>query len=199
MRRLLVLLAVLALALGLTACGSDDSGDDSTAADTPSIDATVDSGDDTATQTTPANPRDTSVKPVIEKPAGSPPRHLVKEDIVRGKGPRAKKGDSVTMQYVGVSFSNGEQFDASWDNGAPFGPFQLGTGQVIAGLGQGHRGHARGRPPQARDPARAGLRVRRPGPDRTERDSDLRGRPRVDQLKLSAYATNAAPSTAIPA
>ena len=47
------------------------------------------------------------MKPVIDKPAGSPPPKLVKEDIVKGKGPAAKKGDSVTMQYVGVSFSNG--------------------------------------------------------------------------------------------
>ncbi len=84
------------------------------------------------------------MKPVIEKPAGSPPRKLVKEDIVKGKGPAAKKGDSVTMQYVGVSFSNGEQFDASWDTGAPFGPFQLGTGQVIPGWDKGIVGMRKG-------------------------------------------------------
>ena len=34
------------------------------------------------------------------------------------------------MHYVGVSFSTGEQFDASWDRGEPF-PFELGAGQVI--------------------------------------------------------------------
>jgi peptidylprolyl isomerase len=144
MRRLLIPLALLVLALGLVACGSDESGDDSSSADTPALDATVDSGDDTGTQTEAANPKDTSVKPVIDKPAGSPPRHLVKEDIVKGKGPAAKKGDSVTMQYVGVSFSNGEQFDASWDTGAPFGPFQLGTGQVIPGWDKGIVGMRKG-------------------------------------------------------
>ena len=29
------------------------------------------------------------------------------------------------MQYVGVNYSDGKQFDASWDNGQPF-TFQLG-------------------------------------------------------------------------
>ena len=48
------------------------------------------------------------------------------------------------MQYVGVSFSNGEQFDASWDTGAPFGPFQLGTGQVIPGWDKGIVGMRKG-------------------------------------------------------
>jgi peptidylprolyl isomerase len=146
MRRPLVLLTVVLIALGLVACGSDDSGSDTSSAGTPSSSATVDSGNDTGTQTEAANPKDTSVKPVIEKPAGSPPRRLVKEDIVKGKGPAAKKGDSVTMQYVGVSFSNGEQFDASWDPpaSAPFGPFQLGTGQVIPGWDKGIVGMRKG-------------------------------------------------------
>jgi FKBP-type peptidyl-prolyl cis-trans isomerase len=60
-----------------------------------------------------ANLRDTSVKPEIPRPAGSPARRLVKEDIVKGKGPAAGKGDVVTVQCVGVSFSTGAQFDAS--------------------------------------------------------------------------------------
>jgi peptidylprolyl isomerase len=144
MRRPLIFLMLLVLALGLAACGDDDSGNDDSSSDTPSIDATIDPGTDTNTQTEAADPKDTSVKPVIEKPAGSPPRKLVKEDIVKGKGPAAKKGDSVTMQYVGVSFSNGEQFDASWDTGAPFGPFQLGTGQVIPGWDKGIVGMRKG-------------------------------------------------------
>ena len=80
----------------------------------------------------------------MPKPAGSPPRRLVKEDIVKGKGPPAKKGDSVTMQYVGVSFSNGEQFDASWDTRRALRPFQLGTGQVIPGWDEGIVGMRKG-------------------------------------------------------
>jgi peptidylprolyl isomerase len=40
------------------------------------------------------------------------------------------------MQYVGVLFTTGQQFDASWDNGSPF-DFQLGKGKVIPGWDKG--------------------------------------------------------------
>jgi|Tabmets5t2r1_1033131.scaffolds.fasta_scaffold06982_2 peptidylprolyl isomerase len=136
--RLLVLLAAVA-ALGLAACGDDD--DDS--GDSGSADASQqESSTDTETETAP-DLTDTSVKPVIEKPSGAPPRKLVKEDIVKGKGPGARPGDTVLVHYVGVSFSTGEEFDASWDAGQPF-PVQLGAGQVIEGWEKGLVGLKKG-------------------------------------------------------
>ena len=74
-------------------------------------------------------------KPPIGKPTGSPPTTLQKRDIVKGKGKKAKSGDKVEVQYVGVSYSTGQQFDASWDRGQPF-RFQLGKGMVIPGWDQ---------------------------------------------------------------
>ena len=103
--------------------------------------------------------KDTATKPVIPKPTGSPPRKLVKEDIVKGKGPAAKPGDTLTVNYVGVAFSTGEEFDASWDRGQPFA-VPLGAGRVIKGWDRGLVGHAQGRPADAHDPARARLRRR---------------------------------------
>ena len=97
---------------------------------------------DTSAATTAAAPAPTVVsgdltkKPEIPKPTGDPPTKLVSKDIVVGKGPAAKKGDKVQVQYVGVSYSTGEQFDASWDNGQPF-DFTLGKGMVIPGWDQG--------------------------------------------------------------
>jgi peptidylprolyl isomerase len=41
------------------------------------------------------------------------------------------------MQYVGNSWSTGQQFDASWDRGAQPFTFPLGAGQVIPGWDQG--------------------------------------------------------------
>jgi peptidylprolyl isomerase len=99
-----------------------------------------------ATSTAPppkANIKDTSQKPVIEKPTGAVPRKLKVKDIVKGKGPGAKAGDQMTVQYVGVTFSTGEQFDASWDSGQPFS-FQLGGGQVIPGWDRGLKGMRKG-------------------------------------------------------
>jgi peptidylprolyl isomerase len=90
--------------------------------------------------------KDTKSKPLIEKPSGDPPKKLVIEDIVTGKGKVAKKGDSVSVQYVGVSWSTGEQFDASWDRGTDPFTFTLGQGSVIAGWDKGVAGmHVGGR------------------------------------------------------
>jgi peptidylprolyl isomerase len=80
--------------------------------------------------------KDLKKKPSIAQPSGAPPTKLYSRDIVKGKGKAAKSTDNVTVQYVGVSYSTGEQFDASWDNGSPF-PFELGKGAVIKGWDQG--------------------------------------------------------------
>ncbi len=79
---------------------------------------------------------DLSQKPKIEVPDGPAPTELETEDIVVGDGAEAKTGDTVSMQYVGVNYSNGKEFDASWDRGEPF-TFQLGSGQVIPGWDEG--------------------------------------------------------------
>ncbi|WP_327291963.1 FKBP-type peptidyl-prolyl cis-trans isomerase [Streptomyces sp. NBC_01198] len=78
-------------------------------------------------------------KPEIDFPGGEPPADLEIKDIWEGDGPVAKAGDTVSVHYVGVSFSSGEEFDASWNRGAPL-KFELGAGQVIAGWDQGVEG-----------------------------------------------------------
>ena len=78
-------------------------------------------------------------KPVIEIAAGDPPTDLIVEDLTVGEGAEAVAGTHCTMQYVGHAWSTGQQFDASWDRGEPFG-FQLGAGLVIGGWDQGVAG-----------------------------------------------------------
>lgn len=82
---------------------------------------------------------DLSSKPTVEIPDGPPPTELVIEDLVVGEGAEATAGTNPSMQYVGVAWSNKQQFDASWDRGQPFS-FRLGQGQVIAGWDQGVAG-----------------------------------------------------------
>lgn len=78
-------------------------------------------------------------KPEIDFPEGPAPTELEIVDIWEGDGPEAKAGATVSVHYVGVAFSTGEEFDASWNRGTPL-QFQLGAGQVIAGWDQGVQG-----------------------------------------------------------
>jgi peptidylprolyl isomerase len=78
-------------------------------------------------------------KPEIDFPGGEPPADLEIKDIWEGDGPVATAGDNVSVHYVGVAFSSGEEFDASWNRGAPLS-FQLGAGQVIPGWDRGIQG-----------------------------------------------------------
>ena len=78
-------------------------------------------------------------KPEIDFPGGEPPADLQIKDIWEGEGAEAKSGQNVTVHYVGVSFSTGEEFDASWNRGNPF-KFPLGGGRVIKGWDLGVQG-----------------------------------------------------------
>ena len=77
-----------------------------------------------------------TVKPEIEFPYGDPPTELDILDITEGTGSEAQPGQTVRVHYVGVAFSTGEEFDASWNRGEPL-EFQLGAGRVISGWDQG--------------------------------------------------------------
>jgi peptidylprolyl isomerase len=78
----------------------------------------------------------TPERPQIDKPEGDIPFELIVDDITVGEGDEATKGKNVSVHYVGVAFSTGEEFDASWNRGQPF-EFKLGAGQVIPGWDAG--------------------------------------------------------------
>jgi peptidylprolyl isomerase len=78
-------------------------------------------------------------KPEIEFPDGPPPDDLEITDVTEGDGTEATAGKTVSVHYVGVTHSTGEQFDASYDRGSPL-EFRLGVGQVISGWDTGVQG-----------------------------------------------------------
>jgi peptidylprolyl isomerase len=78
-------------------------------------------------------------KPLVTVPAGNPPADLKIDDLTVGDGDEARSGQTVTVHYVGVSFSNGKEFDSSWSRRDPFS-FRLGAGQVITGWDRGVAG-----------------------------------------------------------
>ncbi|MGB7817859.1 MAG: FKBP-type peptidyl-prolyl cis-trans isomerase [Ornithinibacter sp.] len=78
-------------------------------------------------------------KPEIDFPGDQPPTELVIEDVTVGAGEEAVAGSTISAHYVGVAHSTGEEFDASWNRGAPL-DFRLGVGMVIPGWDQGIAG-----------------------------------------------------------
>jgi peptidylprolyl isomerase len=77
-----------------------------------------------------------TTKPEIDFPGDAAPTELVIEDLTKGDGQEAGAGDTISAHYVGVAHSTGEEFDASWNRGAPL-DFRLGVGQVIRGWDDG--------------------------------------------------------------
>ena len=130
-------------AFGTAACGNDNE----SATTAPALTATTAAPIVTSTTRDKSPPqsisKDLATKPEIPKPTGAPPGTLVVKDIVKGKGKTAKAGRNVTVHYVGVSYSTGDQFEASWDSGKPF-TFQLGVQMVISGWDRGVSGMKEG-------------------------------------------------------
>ena len=78
-------------------------------------------------------------KPEIEFPGAEPPADLVIIDVTEGDGAEATSGSTVSVHYVGVAHSTGEEFDASYNRGTPL-QFRIGVGQVIQGWDEGVEG-----------------------------------------------------------
>ncbi len=149
-RRHLPIAALAALSLAVAGCGDDlqDSGipdgsettpaaasSTSTPAEAPARDAAEEFAGKAVEPV--ANATDLDKKPGIPKPSGKPGDKLVVKDLVVGKGTAVKSGDALTVRYVGVSYSTGKEFDASWKTPENAFPFSLGQGAVIQGWDQG--------------------------------------------------------------
>jgi peptidylprolyl isomerase len=77
-----------------------------------------------------------SKEPKVTPPSGPAPTKLETKELIAGTGAEAKDGDTVTVNYVGVLYKGGKEFDASWKRKETFS-FALGKGQVIKGWDQG--------------------------------------------------------------
>jgi peptidylprolyl isomerase len=118
-------LATLASAILIAGCGSSGSsstigvgsenkGDEALAKSTAGATSTT----ATATAKTPTS-GPLSKEPTVTPPSGAAPSNLVVKDIIKGTGAEAKAGGSVTVNYVGVLYKGGKEFDASWKRGEP--------------------------------------------------------------------------------
>ena len=132
MKRTLGMSLALVFAAGVTACGSSSKA--------PGVEQAPSGG---ATQasipTTPKPPPALAKKPVVTVPTTPAPTKLVTKDLVQGTGQAASQGKSVTVNYVGVLYKNGKEFDSSWSRNQPF-TTSLAPGSVISGWVQGLNG-----------------------------------------------------------
>jgi peptidylprolyl isomerase len=144
--------AALALATALAGCGSSSSGTAQGVELAPSAGATTatstssasssatTSSSASATSTTTSSaplPAALKTKPKVSIPSGPPPKKLVVKDLIKGTGAAATANSTVNVQYVGVLYKGGKQFDASWNDGTGT-PVQFSlSGGVIKGWTQG--------------------------------------------------------------
>jgi peptidylprolyl isomerase len=152
--RLLIVPALAGFALVVAGCGGDDNSNSNSNSNATGTATTQTQTQTTPTQTTPpeqtapkakkvkptASEADAKNKPKVPKGEGKAPSKLVVQDLIVGKGKKAKAGDVVAVQYVGVLFKNGKEFDASWSRPGQAFQFPLGAGQVIPGWDQGVEG-----------------------------------------------------------
>jgi peptidylprolyl isomerase len=144
-------LATLGTAALIAGCGSSSGSSSITVGNESDVNSVPHvAGETTPTSSTPTTTTPTSTaktptsgplasKPAVTVPSGAAPTKLVTKEIIVGTGPEAKAGDSVTVNYVGVLYNGGKEFDSSWKRNEPFA-FTLGKGQVIPGWDQGVAG-----------------------------------------------------------
>lgn len=76
-------------------------------------------------------------EPTIATPEGDAPSELVTDVLIQGDGDTVEAEDYVTVQYRGVSWSDGEEFDSSWSRGEPY---SASLSQMISGWRDGLTG-----------------------------------------------------------
>jgi peptidylprolyl isomerase len=134
-------LAAVALTATIVIAGCGSSGGSSTITignENSADDALIKAGETTTSSAAVKTPTSgpLSTEPKVTPPTGPPPTKLETKNLIVGTGAEAKSGEKVTVNYVGVLYKTGKEFNASWETKEPFS-FTLGEGQVIKGWDQG--------------------------------------------------------------
>ena len=131
-----IALGLAAISLAAAGCGEEESGLQGEA-DTEA--QAGDGGELAETEAPPETSGALKEKPKITVPKTPAPKELQVKDLVKGEGATAKAGSQISVNYSGVAYSTGKEFDNSYDRGQPF-DLQLGAGMVIPGWDQGLEG-----------------------------------------------------------
>jgi peptidylprolyl isomerase len=94
-------------------------------------------------------PSPVKADPALQKPptlkAGGSTKltKLVIKPLIKGKGPKVKSGQTLTVNYLLGNYTDGKKIESSWDSGQPV-QFPVGVGQLIKGWDQGLPGQTVG-------------------------------------------------------
>lgn len=141
MRRTLVAAAVLVPALALTGCGG--SSDTGTSSPSPSASAALPTGDAFTTDGVSVSGDPGSAPTITVDTAATPPGDLVVKEISKGDGKKIGPNSILSVQYAGVAWSNGQEFDSSWANNGGQ-PIEFPLSGVITGWQEGLNGVTEG-------------------------------------------------------
>lgn len=143
---LVVVVLLVGMFLLFRGAANDDGGAQSSASGAPSAPAAaVPSEPAAAPPDEPANPGFPPLPEGADPALGTKPdagrgsgevTELKATPLIEGSGATAAAGQTITVNYVGVYYQTGEEFDASWKRAEPFS-FRLGAGEVIPGWDQG--------------------------------------------------------------
>ena len=141
-RRSILAVAALGAAVAIAGCGSGGSSTITVGNENTADNALIKAGEKASSSPTATTTAKTptsgplSKEPKVTPPSGPAPAKLETKELIAGTGAEAKAGDTVTVNYVGVLYKGGKEFNASWETKEPF-TFVLGKGQVIKGWDQG--------------------------------------------------------------
>jgi peptidylprolyl isomerase len=76
-----------------------------------------------------------SKKPAVTAGTGTVSK-LKTTTLIQGTGAAVQSGQTINVNYVGVTYADGKEFDSSWSRSQAFS-FQVGAGNVIKGWDQG--------------------------------------------------------------
>ena len=142
--RAVLLAAALLAAIAIAGCGSGGSSTITIGNENTADNALIKAGEKTSTSSTSTSTAAVktptsgplSKEPKVTVPTGPAPTKLETKELIAGTGAEAKSGDKVTVNYLGVLYKTGKEFNASWETKEPFS-FTLGVGQVIKGWDKG--------------------------------------------------------------
>jgi peptidylprolyl isomerase len=133
-------LVALALAvLALAGCGSSSKPNTSSSTGSGANQSGGSASSVTFNSVTVDGAADLTSKPKVTASSTNAPANLEVKDLVNGDGTAASPTSTVTVQYVGIRYTDGKQFDASWDHG---GATSFSLQQVVPGFTQGIGGNS---------------------------------------------------------